>query len=316
LTIGIFDGVHAGHRELLRRTVSVARGHGLHPVALTFDPHPAAVVAPERVPRMLMSLDERCQAILAEGIEHILVLHFDAAVSRLGPEEFAVRYLYEGLGARAVLVGERFRFGHGQSGDTAALQRLGAQLGFETHILERVRRRGLIVSSTEIRRRIDSGNVALAARLLERCYALPGEVIRGHGIGAKQTVPTLNLQTSAEVLPRSGVYITRTTDADTGHCWNSITNVGYRPTFGPTSAGDGLSIETFLLDPLEGAAPARIRVEFLCRVREERKFESPAALKEQILRDVAKAHAFFRRWRRWVRPSGQAHGRKPGSGLL
>jgi riboflavin kinase / FMN adenylyltransferase len=304
LTIGIFDGVHAGHRELFRRTLSIARERGLHPVALTFDPHPASVVAPDHVPRMLMSLDERCQAILAEGIEHILVLHFDTAVSRIGPEEFATRYLRDGLRARAVLVGEKFRFGYGQSGDTAALQRLGAQFGFETHILERVRRRGMIVSSTEIRRRIDAGNVALAARLLERCYALSGEVVRGHGIGAKQTVPTLNLQTGAEVLPRSGVYITRTTDADpnvNARRWNSITNVGYRPTFGPTSAGGALSIETFLLDPLEGASPSRIRVEFLRRVREERKFESPAALKDQILRDVAKAQAFFRRCRRWVR---------------
>jgi riboflavin kinase/FMN adenylyltransferase len=301
VTIGIFDGVHAGHRQLLRQTVSIARERGLHSVALTFDPHPASVVAPQRVPRMLMSLDERCEAILAEEIEHILVLRFDTAVARMSPEEFAARYLGDGLHARAVLVGEKFRFGHGQSGDTAALHRLGAQFGFETHILERVRRRGLIVSSTEIRKRIDAGNVALAARLLERPYALSGEVVRGHGIGAKQTVPTLNLQTSAEVLPRSGVYITRTTEAETDRQWNSITNAGYRPTFAPATEGDALSIETFLLDPLEGAPPAHIRVEFLRRVREERKFESPAALKEQILHDVASAQAFFRRCRRWVR---------------
>ena len=291
--------------ELLRRTVSVASARGLHAVALTFDPHPASVVAPDRVPRMLMSLEERCQAILAEGIEHILVLHFDTAVARMAPEEFAARYLHDGLRARAVLVGEEFRFGHGQSGDTAALQRFGAQFGFETQILERVRRRGLIVSSTEIRRRIDAGNVALAARLLERCYALSGEVVRGHGIGSKQTVPTLNLQTRAEVLPRSGVYVTRTADTDPNkdaeRRWNSITNVGYRPTFGPTSDGEGLSIETFLLDPLEGPTPSRICVEFLRRVREERKFDSPAALKDQILHDVARAQAFFRRCRRWVR---------------
>jgi len=250
-------------------------------------------------------LEQRCAAILAEGIEHILILHFDSAVARLTPEEFAARYLRDGLGARAVLVGEKFRFGYGQSGDTAALQRLGAQfgpqLGWEAHILDRVRLRGMIVSSSEIRKRIDGGDVALAARLLGRPYALAGEVVRGHGVGSQQTVPTLNLQTSAEVLPRSGVYITRTTDADAGQDrrWNSITNVGYRPTF--DAGGQTLTIETFLLDPFDGATPARIRVDFLRRVRDERKFESPAALKVQILSDVARAQSFFRRCRRWVR---------------
>jgi riboflavin kinase / FMN adenylyltransferase len=297
VTMGIFDGVHAGHRVLLRTTVAIARERGLHPVALTFDPHPAMVVAPDRVPRLLMPLEERCQAILEQGIEHILILHFDSAVAKISPEDFAAHYLRAGLGARAVLVGEKFRFGCGQSGDTDALQSLGAQLGFEAHILPRVERRGRIVSSTEIRKRIESGDVALAARFLERPYSLSGEVVHGHGIGSKQTVPTLNLQTNAEVLPRAGVYITRTADSETVRRWDSITNVGYRPTF----EGDALTIETFLLDPLEGSAPARIRVEFLRRVRDERKFDSPAALKEQILRDAARTQSFFRRCRRWVR---------------
>jgi riboflavin kinase/FMN adenylyltransferase len=298
VTIGIFDGVHAGHRQLLRTTVVIAKERGLNPVALTFDPHPAAVVAPGRVPRMLMSLEQRCEAILAQGIEHILILHFDAAVARVSPEEFAVRYLRDGLGARAVLVGEKFRFGCGQAGDTAALERYGESLGWEAHILVRVRMRGRIVSSTEIRNSIGGGDVSLAARLLARPYALDGEVVRGRGIGSQQTVPTLNLQTSAEVVPHSGVYITETTDLESARCWHSITNVGYRPTF--DASAPALSIETFLLDPLEGPAPARIRVQFLRRVREERKFESAAALKAQILRDVERAQTFFRRCGRWI----------------
>jgi riboflavin kinase/FMN adenylyltransferase len=154
-----------------------------------------------------------------------------------------------------------------------------------------VRRRGRIVSSSEIRRAVEAGNVPLAGRLLGRAYALEGVVIAGHGIGSKQTVPTLNLKTHAQVLPLAGVYITRTYDADSARHWNSITNIGYRPTFD----GRELSVETFLLDPLEPPPPARIRVEFLRRVREERKFESPEALKAQILRDANRARVYFRR---------------------
>jgi riboflavin kinase/FMN adenylyltransferase len=136
--------------------------------------------------------------------------------------------------------------------------------------------------------------VSTAARLLQRPHAISGDIVKGHGIGSKQTVPTLNLQTDAQVIPAQGVYITRTSDLGSDRRWNSITNIGYRPTFGND---DALSIETFLLDPLEGATPDRIRLEFLRRVREERKFESPEALKAQILRDVSRAKTFFRRVR-------------------
>ncbi len=164
-----------------------------------------------------------------------------------------------------------------------------------------VKWRGRAVSSSEIRRAVESGKVALAARLLGRPYATAGEVVPGHGIGSKQTVPTLNLRTHAQVLPSTGVYITRTFDAESERSWNSITNVGYRPTFADASGGQELTIETFLLDRLEPPAPERIRVEYLRRVREERKFETPEALKAQILCDVGRAQAFFRRVTKWVR---------------
>ena len=147
------------------------------------------------------------------------------------------------------------------------------------------------MSSSEVRRLIEAGNVSLACRLLERPFALEGQVVPGHGVGSKQTVPTLNLHTEAELLPATGVYITRTSDLKSDRRWDSITNVGYRPTFD----GDSLTVETFLLSPLSGEPPAEIRVEFLRRVREERKFENPSALKTQILKDVARAQAYFRR---------------------
>jgi riboflavin kinase/FMN adenylyltransferase len=171
------------------------------------------------------------------------------------------------------------------------LERLGREYGFTVEAVPAVVVRGRIVSSTEVRHLIEAGSVSFAARLLERPYALDGQVVRGHGIGSKQTVPTLNLDTTAEVLPAHGVYITHTRDRDSARTWPSISNIGYRPTFN----GDRLTIETFLLQPLEGDSPRRIRVEFLRRVRDERKFDSPEALKTQILKDVARAQAFFRR---------------------
>ena len=261
-----------------------------------FDPHPSCVVAPERAPRLLTSIDERCELIRGEGIEHILIQPFTTELARLTPEEFATQFLRDGLGAKCVIVGENFRFGCKQAGDTQMLKELGVRLGFQVRLLETVRWRGRRVSSGEVRKLVAMGDVGIAGRLLERPYAISGEIVRGHGIGSKQTVPTLNLRTDAQVLPARGVYITRTTDLDAARKWNSITNIGYRPTFGDTCGHDDtLSIETFLLDPLEGATPERIRLEFLRRVRDERKFESPEALKAQILRDVGRANAYFRR---------------------
>ena len=202
--------------------------------------------------------------------------------------------------ARVVLVGHDFRFGHKQAGTPEVLRKLGTRDGFEVRFVEAVRRRGVLVSTSEIRGLIEAGNVSKAARLLERPYGISGPVVTGQGIGSKQTVPTLNLEPSTEVIPRDGVYITRTfdlhaLDSEKPRRWNSITNIGLRPTFG----GASRTVETFLLEPVD-AAPARIRVEFLRRVRDERKFDDASSLKQQILRDVARARAFFRRLARWA----------------
>jgi riboflavin kinase/FMN adenylyltransferase len=294
VTIGNFDGVHAGHRHILRRVVAIAREHGWQAAVLTFDPHPTKVVAPDRAPRLLTSLERRCDLMREEGIDRVLILPFTSEVARLTPEEFVREILVSKLQARTVLVGDNFKFGHRASGNTRVLRELGARYGFTTEVVSGVRRHNRTVSSSEVRRLIESGNVALACRLLEKPYALEGTVERGHGVGSKRTVPTLNLHTTAEVLPATGVYITRTKDREDGREWQSITNVGHRPTFG----GGRLTIETFLLSPLTGARPGNIRVEFLRRVREERKFDSAEALKSQIMRDVARAQAYFRRLER------------------
>ena len=188
-------------------------------------------------------------------------------------------------------MGDNFRFGHRAAGDARILQELGQKYRFETEIVPAVTFRGRVISSSEIRGLIEAGDVSLACRMLGRPYALQGKIVRGHGVGSKQTVPTLNLETSAEVLPKTGVYVTRTRDLESAREWPSITNVGYRPTFN----GHGLTIETYLLAEVGGPSPSEIAVQFLRRVRDERKFENPEALKAQILRDVSRAQVYFRR---------------------
>ncbi len=300
LTIGNFDGVHAAHHELMRHVVRLARECGSRPSALTFYPHPAEVLAPERAPLLLSSPAERCALMERDGIEQVLILPFDERLSALEPEAFFRQILVDRLGARAVAVGHNFLFGRNQSGDASTLGELGLKSGVRVEIVPAVRRRGVTVSSSEIRRLLASGDVAKAGRLLERPFALTGRVVSGAGRGRTATVPTLNLELPSlalerPALPANGVYITRTSAAaETAagpQTWRSVTNVGFRPTFG----GRHLTIETFLLDPLAGAAPECIRVEFLWRIREEREFPSPAALRDQILRDAGRAQRFFRR---------------------
>ena len=226
-----------------------------------------------------------------EGIQQVIVLPFNREFASLRPEEFARKILVEGIRAAGVYVGENFRFGARQSGDVELLRQLGDQLGFRVEVVPSAYVRGRMASSTEVRNLLGNGQVSLACRLLERPFWVQGEIVHGHGIGSKQTVPTLNLNTAAEVLPADGVYITRTTDLEDGRQWQSISNIGIRPTFDGTKR----TIETFLLSPFDGTTPARIRLEFLKRVREERKFDSPEALKSQILQDVKRAQTYFRR---------------------
>ncbi len=294
LTIGNFDGVHAGHRRILRRVVELARKMNWRASAMTFDPHPARILAPAQAPRLLTTPEERARLMGEEGIEQVLILPFTAALSRMAPEEFVRDLLVGRLDVRAVLVGADFRFGYQKQGDTRLLAKLGEAFGFRTEVIEAVKLAGLPVSSSLIRKLIENGEVSRARRMLERPYWLEGEVIKGFGIGSTQTVPTLNLRPPAEVLPAAGVYVTQVEDSETGRQWPAVTNVGFRPTFG----GTDLSIESHLLEPLEVAPPRRLRVEFLYRLRPERKFASAEQLKIQIMKDIRRAGSYFRRLRR------------------
>lgn len=291
VAIGNFDGVHTGHRQIMRRVVELGRAKAAIPTILTFDPHPARVLAPDRAPKLLMTVDQRLRNMHAEGIEAVLLLPFSLELAKLSPDEFAERILAQTLNARVVLVGEDFRFGYKQAGNIDALRTLGQRLGFELEPVPAILRRGERISSTAIRKLVEASRVSLACRMLGAPFALEGEVVKGRGIGSKQTVPTLNLAPRNEVLPKTGVYVTRTRDLASDNEWPSITNVGYRPTFD----GEGLTVETFLLGPIEGGAPDEIELSFLAFVRDERKFESPDALKAQILKDVGVAQRLHRR---------------------
>ncbi len=295
LTIGNFDGVHIGHQELMRRTAEIARSNSWKAAVLTFQPHPAKVIAPARAPNMICDFARRAELMGAAGIEHVLVLPFTEELSRWTPEEFVLKLLVGKLGAKAVVIGDDFRFGHKQAGDRALLETLGREHGFGVVTVDPVEIRGQRVSSSLLREMAAAGRITRASRLLARPFELEGQVVSGHGIGSKQTVPTLNLSPDSEVLPRSGVYVTRTVELAEGRRWESITNVGMRPTFN----GDALTIETYLLGPLEPPDPERIRVEFLWRIRDERKFESAEELKAQILRDARRAMRVHERLRRF-----------------
>jgi len=276
--------------------VALAAARGWRSAVLTFDPHPTQLVAPDRTPVLLTSPAHRAELMGDEGIDEVLILPFTPEIARLSAGDFVRKLLVERLGVRAVLVGDNFCFGYRQSGNVRLLRELGAQLGFETDIVPAIKWRGLMVSSSGIRSLLKSGRVSLAGRMLQHPYDLDGAVVEGRGVGSKQTVPTLNLAPDGGIVPAPGVYVTRAYDL-AGRHWNAITNIGYRPTFGES---DQLSIETFLLDPFTGDTPARIRLEFLWRVRDERKFDSPGALKDQILRDVRVAQRYFRRARAWI----------------
>jgi riboflavin kinase/FMN adenylyltransferase len=290
VTIGNFDGVHRGHQRILEATAERARRAGWQSVALTFDPHPLAIVAPERTPELLTSAAERHKLFGEYGIDATVVLRFTAEVARWSPQEFVERALVERLHAGVVVVGGNFRFGHRHAGDVAELKRLGGRHGFEVVAAEPVLVGGSPVSSSRVRECVREGSVEAARRLLGRPYGMEGEVVRGHGIGAKQTVPTLNLAPQAGIRPANGVYVTSALDPESGDCWRAVTNVGVRPTFNGTEP----AIETFVLTDWTGPAPRALRVEFLKRLRDERRFPSAEELKAQILADAAKARRYFR----------------------
>ena len=311
ITVGNFDGVHVGHQRLLRRVVERAREAGVPSGVLTFDPHPTYVLAPERAPKVLTPLPEKIALIEATGIDILWVLPFTLELSRMSPAEFLDEVLVRRLRAQVVVVGPNFRFGHRQAGDVQLLMELGRERGLEVEVVEATRVRGQMASSTRIRELAALGRVNFAGRLLGRPFSVSGPIVRGSGIGRQQTVPTLNLAhvdrtldgQPPRQLPKGGVYVTRTRVAGGEH--ESVTNVGRKPTFGEHE----LTVEPYLLDYRGGHIDAdTMEIQFLHRLRDERKFPDAAALKAQIMRDVGRSLGYFRRLRLFHRILGASKG--------
>ncbi len=289
VTIGNFDGVHLAHQRLFRRVVEVARSLGATATAITFEPHPIKLLAPDHAPKLLTPLPRKARLIEAAGIDLLVVLPFTRELAHLSPLEFVRQVLRGPLKAASVHVGPNFRFGYRQSGDAEVLAELAEQEGFKVEILPMLTVRGQRASSTRIRELLAGGKVHVACRLLGRSFSAYGPIVAGLGVGRKHTVPTLNLAPIEEQVPKIGVYVTRTRLGEAWH--NSVTNVGHKPTFGDHR----LTVETFLLEYAGGEiTQPDMEIEFLYRLRDEIKFQNPAMLKLQIQEDARRSVKFFR----------------------
>jgi riboflavin kinase / FMN adenylyltransferase len=287
VTIGNFDGVHLGHQEILRKLRDRALLEDLMSAVLTFHPHPARLLRPSEAPALLETLEQRLAAIGALGIDVVFVARFDAALANLAPEEFVRQYLVETMRSQAVLIGGNFRFGHRQAGDARLLTELGREGDFEIEIVPPMTSGGTVVSSTAIRNALREGKVDEARHQLGRAFTLSGEIQTGTGQGRQLVVPTLNLATDQELLPKAGVYATEAVVK--GKTYRAATNIGVRPTFD----GAHTTIESHLLDFHETLNSGPLELRFGMRLREERKFASPAELREQVIRDIETARQYF-----------------------
>jgi riboflavin kinase/FMN adenylyltransferase len=289
LSVGNFDGVHRAHAQVLRTIVNRARQSGSKSVAVSFEPHPVRILRPDADLKLLTPTPEKVRLLAATGLDAVLLLPFTRDLSLMTPQRFAHDILKKGLHTREVHEGYNFHFGHKAAGNVTLLAELGKKMGFEVHVYPEMRLRGEPVSSSHIRKLITQGRVSRARHLLARPFSILSTAGRGRGYGAKYTVPTINLSRYEELVPGDGVYITRTRIGQ--ECFDSVTNVGNRPTFGVES----FAIETHLLNfhPIELTPESEVEIHFLQRLRNEIKFPSVEALREQIAGDVKKARRYF-----------------------
>ena len=289
VSVGNFDGVHLAHQEVVRRMMQSAHAHGGKAVVVTFEPHPLRILRPDVAPKLLTPLPVKLQLLEQAGVDAVLVLPFTRDLSLVSAHDFARDVLAGTLRAREVHEGYNFHFGHKAQGNVNTLGALGKELGFEAVVYPELLRRGHHVSSSEIRKLLANGEVGKTRALLGRPFSIVSTPGRGRGYGQKYTVPTINLARYDEMVPADGVYITWLRVA--GECFEAVTNIGNRPTFGT----DSYAIESHLLNfhPIELLAQTELELIFLKRLRPEIKFPSVEALREQIAKDVHKARRYF-----------------------
>jgi riboflavin kinase/FMN adenylyltransferase len=306
VSVGNYDGVHLGHRFLLARVVERAHALGARSLAVTFEPHPTHLLRPGAGPRLITpTLAERLDLLATTGIDATAVLPFTAAFSQQSAEAFARNVLLQQLRAVEVHEGDNFRFGHRARAGVDELSTLGGQCGFAVHIYKALQIRGMDVSSSLIRQLVSAADVRRARWLLGRPFSILSTPARGRGIGSRLTVPTINFAAYDGLVPAAGVYVTRMQVAaglpdeicPDELCFDAVTNVGTRPTFADAS----FAIESHLLDfrppdfPVDLTETTPLRLIFLARLRDERQWPSPEALREQIGRDVQAARRYLRR---------------------
>src|SRR5438105_5582038 len=288
LTLGVFDGLHRGHQLIIGTVVGRARAAGAVPTVITFDPHPRAVLHPESAPPLLQTFDQKVEAFGVLGVEQAIVIRFTREFARIRADEFLRDVVYERLHAKEVYLGRGFAFGRGREGNIELLRKASRELGFKADEVPVVRLRGQRISSSRIRELLAEGRVNLARRMLGRPYGVEGRVVRGAERGRTIGFPTANLRPTNRVIPRGGVYVTATLIE--GAWRRSITNIGTRPTFDDAR---GISVETHVLNWTGDLYGDVVRVRFLHRLRDEKKFGSIDELKAQIARDVARAEEYF-----------------------
>jgi riboflavin kinase/FMN adenylyltransferase len=290
--IGNFDGVHRGHAQVIAAVCAEARAKGCRSIAMTFDPHPEQFLRPASAPKLIAPMPERLRLLAATGVDAVLVLPFCESLACLSAREFVETILVQKLRVCAMHEGANFRFGHKAEAGVAELAEFGREFGFSLTVHQAVETHGLTVSSTAIRELIAAGDMRRARWLLGHTFAVRSTPAKGRGIGGRLLVPTVNLAPYSELLPAFGVYVTRlTVGSEPGaRCFQSITNVGNRPTFGEPS----FAVESHILDfePVDLTEDTPLELEFLLRLRPEIQWPSPEALKAQIFKDIGRAKRF------------------------
>jgi riboflavin kinase/FMN adenylyltransferase len=293
VTIGNFDGVHCGHRSVIREVVARAKQANAKAVLVTLDPHPAVVLRPDRAPRLITPLEVKLELLHGTGLDAVLLLPFTEEFSRTTPRAFCETILRDALHATEVHEGENFRFGYGAEADMHSLESLGAECCFSAHVFAPLEIGRETVSSSRVRKYVAEGNMTAARHMLGRPFFIDSTPARGRGYGTQHAVPTINLAPYADLLPANGVYVTdlRIGKGDAAIRFEGVTNVGNRPTFG----ADSFAVETYLMGfrPIELNEETPLRLTFLRRLRVEKKWPSTDALKQQIGIDIARAERWF-----------------------
>ena len=289
IALGNFDGLHRGHLKIIERVKRGAAEHGGTPMAMTFDPHPPRVVRPDKAPPLLMTKAQRLEALHKAGVQCVAVVRFTRELSQWDADTFVRKVLVDWLRVSEVWVGANFLFGHDRTGTFSVLRGLGQSYGFRADKIDPVRYKDFVVSSTRIRRLVSEARMDEAAALLGRAYYLDGTIVEGRRRGRELGFPTANLETHNELLPPNGVYATIMTIDGVVH--GGVTNIGVRPTFGETTP----TIETHVLDYSGNLYGQTVRLAFVQRLRDERRFEDVDALRTQIDADKRRAERLFTR---------------------